>query len=51
LPSNPTAHVDCAVSALGFKKFVEDYRVMCQALKPEVVEKISAGNIRRILNI
>jgi predicted TIM-barrel fold metal-dependent hydrolase len=37
--------------ALGFKKFVEDYRVMCQSLKPEVVEKISSGNIRRILSL
>jgi len=35
--------------ALGFKKFVQDYQVMCQSLKPEVADKISSGNARRIL--
>jgi len=37
--------------ALGFKKFVEDYKVMCQSLKPEVVAKISSGNVSRILGL
>jgi predicted TIM-barrel fold metal-dependent hydrolase len=35
--------------ALGFKKFAQDYEVMAGQLKPEVREKISSGNVRRII--
>jgi uncharacterized protein len=37
--------------ALGFKKFVEDYEVMCKSLAPAVVDKISSGNILRALHL